>query len=143
MPNAVRHVVAVVGGVIAAMVIVTMGDALAGAIHPMPPGLDFSDRDAVRAAIAGMPLAAYAVLVSGWSAAGGVGAWTAARTAPSHRLRAGLIVAGLLLASTLANLAMLPHPTWMWPVALVAVPLAGWMGARRGAAATVPVGVPD
>jgi hypothetical protein len=143
MPNAVRHFLAVAGGVVAAMVLVTVGDALAGVIHPLPPGLDFSNRDAVRAAIAGMPLAAYVVLVGGWSAAAGVGAWTAARTAPSHRLRAGLIVAAVLLASTIANLTMLPHPVWMWPVALLAIPVAGMVGARAGATGTLPVGQPD
>lgn len=143
MANAFRLFLSIAGGIVAALVVVTLGDALAGAIHPLPPGLDFSDRDAVRTAIAGMPLAAYLALVAGWSAAGGLGAWTAARTAPSHRRRAGLVVGALLLASTLANLVMIPHPAWMWPAALVAVALAGVAGARLGATGEVPAMRPD
>lgn len=133
MPTILRQLLAVVLGVAVAMLVVTAGDALSRVIHPLPPGLDFSNTDAVRAAIAGMPVVAFLTLVAGWSAAAGIGAWIAARLAVTRRSAMGMLVAGVLVAATAANLAMLPHPTWMWPVALVAVPVAGFVGARAGA----------
>ena len=143
MPTALRQFLAVAGGIVAALVVVTLGDRLAGAIAPLPKGLDFNDRTAVAAAIAALPLAAKLVLVAGWAAAAALGAWTAARTAPARRTAMGWIAAGFVLASTIANLAMLPHPAWMWPAAIVGIVAAGALGARAGAGAAPPTFTPE
>ena len=138
MPNALRQVVSVAGGIVAALVLITAGDATASAIHPLPPGLDFTDREAVRRALAAVPPAAAALLVAGWAAGAGIGAWTAARSATGRRFALGVLVAGFVLVATIANLSMIPHPVWMWPAALLAIPLAGLAGARAGARGTPP-----
>lgn len=138
MPTAFRQFLAVAGGIVAALVVVTVGDGLAGAIAPLPPGLDFKDTQAVAAAIAALPLTAKLVLLAGWAVAAGLGAFTAARTAPTKRVAMGWIAAGFVLVSTVANMLMLPHPAWMWPAAIAAILAAGAFGARAGAAGGEP-----
>jgi hypothetical protein len=103
-----------------------------GRVYPLPSGLELSNAEAARAAIAAVPLVALLLLVTGWALAGGIGAFVAVRLAPEHRMAVGLVVAGLLVLATAANMAMLPHPVWMWPASLVLIPLLGWMGARVG-----------
>jgi hypothetical protein len=132
MSSAVRNVLAVLGGAVAAVAVVALSDMTVGRVYPLPSGLELSNAEAARAAIAAVPLVALLLLVIGWALAGGIGAFVAVRLAPEHRMAVGLVVAGLLVLATAANLAMLPHPVWMWPASLVLIPLLGWMGARVG-----------
>ena len=37
----------------------------------------------------------------------------------------GMIVAVFVLVATVANLAAIPHPTWLWPAAIILIPAAG------------------
>lgn len=135
MPPLLVRILGVVAGVAVAMGIVLLVDGAAHRLSPPPAGLDTSDPDAVRAALARTPLAALALMVLGWTVAAGVGAFVGSRIDPRRQPGPGLVVAGVFLAATIANLAMLPHPAWMWVGPLVLVPLAGWFGARAGSRA--------
>jgi len=130
--SAVRNVLAAVGGAAAAIAVVALSDLLVGRIVPLPSSVDLQTPERARAAIAAVPLPALVLLVSGWALAGGIGAFVAARLSAGRRMLVGLIVAALLVLATVANLAMVPHPAWMWPAALVLIPLLGWLGARAG-----------
>jgi hypothetical protein len=85
-----------------------------------------------------VPWMALWLVVMGWGLAGGVGAFVAARLAPpgfapARRMYVGLGVVVLLVLATAANLAMIPHPVWMWPASMVLIVVLGWVGARAGA----------
>jgi hypothetical protein len=145
----VRHALAVLAGAGTAVLIVTLSDGVVRVLYPPLAGADFGDTESVRALVEAMPLQALLVLVTGWAIAAGVGAFAAIRLTVDRRASAGWIVAGLIVASTIANLFMVPHPVWMWPLALVLVPLGGWLGvsagaggrAARGASPREPAGV--
>jgi hypothetical protein len=130
MSTTVRNVLAVVGGAVAAVAVVALSDMVVGRVYPLPSALELSNADTARAAIAAVPLVALLLLVFGWGLAGGIGAFVAVRLAPEHRMAVGLVVAGLLVLATVANLAMIPHPLWMWPASLILIPVLGWTGAR-------------
>jgi hypothetical protein len=134
MSPAVRNVLSVLGGAVAAVAVVVLSDAVVGRVYPLPSGLELSNAETARAAIAAVPLVALILLVLGWALAGGIGAFVAVRLAPEHRMMVGLVVASLLLLATVANLAMVPHPVWMWPASLLLIALLGWAGARVGSA---------
>lgn len=135
MSRVVRRIVAVLAGTVVAFIVVMLTDLLVGSMYPPPAGTDVRDPESMRTAIAAMPLPALLLMVVGWALAAGVGAFVAVRMTPERRASAGHLVALLLLLATLVNLAMLPHPGWMWAAALLAVPVVGWVGARLGAAA--------
>jgi hypothetical protein len=129
----VRRVLAVLGGCVAAVMVVVLSDLTVGSLYPLPSSEALSTPEAARAAIAAVPLSALVLLVIGWALAAGVGAFAAVRLGPDRRMPLGLVVAALLVLATVANLAMLPHPAWMWPASLVLIPLLGWAGARAAA----------
>jgi hypothetical protein len=107
----VRGIVGCVTGIVVAMLIVTGFDMLSHLVYSPPAGVDWNDRAAAAQAIASTPFAALAVLSAGWFLApflGGMAATVIARTP-----LAGWIVASVLLAATVANLILLPHPPWM------------------------------
>ena len=140
MPPAVRNVLACVAGVLLGFVTVTITDMIVHRLYPLPPGVDPMDPAAVAAAIPSMPTMTFVLLVLGWALAAAVGAYTAARLATRSELTCGLTVAGVLLLATLMNLRMLPHPTWMWPAAIVLLPLFGWLAAKKGSQRGAPAG---
>jgi hypothetical protein len=39
-------------------------------------------------------------------------------------------VALFVLVATLANLAKIPHPLWLWPATIILIPAAGWAATR-------------
>jgi hypothetical protein len=73
------------------------------------------------------------LLVAGWALAAAVGSFITARLASHARVIHGLIVALFVLVATIANLVKIPHPGWMWPAAIVLIPLAGWAASRLAA----------
>jgi hypothetical protein len=140
MQPMIRSALVLLGGVVAAVLVVTLMDGVVAAIYPFPAGTDLKNPESFRQAVAGLPTAAFLLLVVGWSLAAGVGSYLAARLATHARVIHGLIVALFVLVATIANLAKIPHPTWMWPAAIVLIPLAGWGAARLAAR---PAAVPS
>jgi hypothetical protein len=138
----VRHALAVLAGAGTAVLIVTLSDGVVRVLYPPLAGADFGDPESLRALVEAMPLHALLALVTGWAVAAGAGAFAAIRLTVDRRPSAGWIVAGLIVASTIANLFMVPHPVWMWPLALVLVPLGGWLGVRAGSGGRATAAVP-
>lgn len=129
----IRSALVLLAGVVAAVLIVTLMDWVVASIYPFPAGTDLKNPESFRQAVAGLPTAAFLLLVVGWALAAGGGSYLAARLATHARVIHGLIVALFVLVATVANLAKIPHPTWMWPAAIVLIPLAGWAAAGLAA----------
>jgi hypothetical protein len=136
MSPLLRAVLSVLAGAAIAIVVVSLSDVLVGRIYPLPSGTDLRDVESMTAAIAAMPTPPLLILLAGWGIAAGAGAFAAVRLAAGRPMFVGLIVTALFLLATISNLAALPHPAWMWPGALVLIPLVGWLGARAGASRT-------
>ena len=127
-----RSILAVLAGGIVCGIIVFAVEAISSQIYPLPPGIDLTDPDAIRAAVAQLPLGAYLFVLFAWFLGVFAGAWVAARLAPGSPVVHGMIVAGLVLVATVVNLVALPHPAWMWVGAPAAILVGGWLGARLG-----------
>lgn len=139
MPPMVRSILVVLAGVVISALVVVATDAIVSGLHPLPPGIDVTNQESLRQAMASIPASAFAILLAGWLVAAAVGSFVAARWAGRAPAAHGLLVALILLAATMANLVAVPHPIWMWPAVLVLIPLAGWAGvwvARPRPAAT-------
>ena len=134
MSPILRRVLAGFVGTVAALVVVSLSDALVARMYPWPAGTDMRNAESFAAAIEAVPLPGLLLMVIGWGVAAGIGAFVAVRLSVERTTTVGFVVAGLLLLATVANLAMLPHPRWMWIAPLLVVPLLGWLGARAGAA---------
>lgn len=130
MPPIVRSIVVVLAGLVASIVVVAVTDAIVSSLYPLPPGTDATNREALRQAAAALPVAAFLILLAGWSLAALAGSFVGARWAGRAPVAHGSVVALILLAATIANLVAIPHPVWMWPAALIFIPLAAWAGVR-------------
>lgn len=130
MAPTIRSALVLLGGVIAAVFVVILMDTLVGNIYSLPAGTDPSNPDSLRQAVAALPVAAFLILVTGWVLAAGVGSYLAARLATHARAIHGMIVALFVLVATVANLAKIPHPLWLWPATIILIPAAGWAAAK-------------
>jgi len=130
MPPMVRSILVVLAGVVTSALVVVGTDAIVSSLHPLPPGIDVTNQESLRQAMATIPASACVVLRAGWLVAAAVGSFVAARWAGRAPVMHGVLVALILLAATVANLVAVPHPTWMWPAVLILIPLAGWAGVR-------------
>lgn len=117
-------------GMLVAVTVVTLCDSAAGALHPLPPGFDMTDMAQMKSHAGAAPTAALLVVLLGWILAPFAGGLVASRIAARSRKQYAWIIAGVLLAATLANLLAIPHPIWMVVGALAGVPAAGWLAAR-------------
>jgi len=128
MSKSLRQLLALLAGMVAAMV-VTM--ALQGVGHhffPLPPGLDPRDAEALAAHLRAAPAAALLAPLAGHLLGTLAGAWTAVRVARPHGRPAGLLVGVLMLSGAIANLLLIPHPPWFIAADLPGIGLAAWAG---------------
>jgi hypothetical protein len=138
MHPTIRSALVLFGGVVVAVMVVILMDALVGRIYPLPAGIDTRNEESLRQALANMPTAAFVLLLTGWVLAAGVGAYFAARLATHSYAIHGLIVAFFVLVATIANLAAIPHPVWLWPATIILIPAAGWVATRFVTRPAVP-----
>jgi uncharacterized protein YndB with AHSA1/START domain len=99
-----------VAGFVAVMVVQGMSSWL----YPMPADVDPNDLLALKAWIKTLPLGAYLMVLLSWGCGAWTGTYVARRLTPLRRAVPALLVWGLFLIATIANLVMLPHPAWFW-----------------------------
>lgn len=129
----IRSALVLFAGVVVAVLVVSLMDGVVTSIYPFPAGTDPKNPESLRQGIATLPASAFLLLVAGWALATGAGSYLAARLATQSAATHGLIVTLFVLVATVANLARIPHPLWMWPAAIILIPAAGWGSARLGA----------
>ncbi len=130
-----RAILSIVAGVVAAFVIVMLGDMLShmlAASSAGAPPTDMSDRAAMEAYVEGLPTTVFAVMLAGWTLAAFAAGFVAARFGRKG-VWPGWVAAGVFFCATAANLLMIPHPVWMTVAGIVLVLAGGWAGARFGA----------
>jgi hypothetical protein len=132
-----RRIGAVAAGVVAAFVLIAISDLICARVYPLPPGLDAHDRKVWSEAMKSFPPGEFLLLLGGWFVGTLAGTWIAAKIARSRV--SGAIVGVVLLAGTIANMVMIPHPAWFMATSFaalfVAAALGTWLGAPPRATA--------
>lgn len=109
----VRLGLAVLAGLFAGGLTVALVEAISSLLHPAPPGLDFHDAAALARFVATLPTSAFLCVIvahfCGTLIAGLVTCLIAKRPWWTAAIGIGLVfqLAGV------ANLIMIPHPTWV------------------------------
>jgi len=123
-----KNIAAGVAGILVAVGLVWIIEIAGHTIYPPPPDLDFTDTEAVRLYISGLPLGAFLFIGGAWfvgTLGGTVVACYVGNAAP--RIFA-MIVGALMLVATASNLAMIPHPLWFSVSGIVGIIFAAWLG---------------
>jgi hypothetical protein len=134
----VRAIIGVIAGVVSAFVVILVIEALGALFAPAGVAPSLKDEAAMRVYLAALPLSAHVVLLAAYlfgSMAGGV---VAGRMRGKRNSRVVWVVGALVLAATVANLVMIPHPLWFSIAAVVAIFIGTALAGQVGpAAATV------
>lgn len=134
MPTALRNTLAVLAGIVTAFLVVMLVEMLGHRLFPVPAGLDFNDKAAMAAFVRTLPVGALLCVLLAWVSGSFSGAWLAARLAVSRRPLLSGVVGLFVLAASITNLMMLPHPLWFSITAVIAVPAAAWLAGRLASA---------
>ena len=125
-----RKISAVLLGVLAAFATVTLVEWLGHQVYPLPPGLDFNNPEQVRLFTSNLPLGAFLFVLLGWLLGTLCGGLTACYVAREKPLVFASIIGAVMLAATIANLAMIPHPTWFSIAAIVVIGVGTLLASR-------------
>jgi hypothetical protein len=120
----VRSILGVILGLVVATAVFLVFETVGMMLYPLPPGVNLTDQEALRAAIATLPGGALLVVLLGYIVGTFCGAAVAVLVARRAPVVHALVVCGVVMAAGVANLASLPHPAWFWVAALAAYPLA-------------------
>src|SRR5262245_52002319 len=134
----VRSILAVIGGMLVAFVIIAVVEAIGIKLYPPPPGLNPADPESLKRWVASMPLAAKLCVLLAYAAGSVAGGWVAAGLGPGARLMHAMIVAALLFGAGLMNLMTIPHPAWFWVASSLIYWLGAWSGAQAAGAGAEP-----
>lgn len=127
----VKSIIAVVLAVLLAGVVIAVVQLVNTQIFPLPPGVDFNDREAMSRAVSSMPAGGFVLLLLSYTLGALAGGWLAARMAPRRPLLHAMIVGVLLLAAGVMNFVSIPHPLWVTVVGLLIFLPMAWLGASR------------
>ena len=125
---AVRGLVAVVAGLVVAMLVIGGVEAIGHAIFPPPPDLDLARAEDQARMMDAIPFAAKLTVVLAWFLGSLAGACSA--IAIARRVLPAWIVAVIIACLGLWTTQLFPHPDWMLASAVV-LPLVAVLVAKR------------
>ena len=130
MPPIVRIVVGVVVGTVVAFVLVGVIEAVGELAYPPPAGVDLGRPGERASTMDRLPAGALAFVLAAWIVATFAGGLVAAWIARPRAALAAAIVGALVLAATIANVALIPHPAWMVAAGVAGIAAAAWLAGR-------------
>lgn len=107
-----RKIVGAVVGILLAMLVVAAVQMVGRYLFPAPEIPENPSPEQLRAAIVAAPIGAKITVVMSWFIGALAGVWAALRISGGAR-RSALVVAGGMLALTVAVLLSANHPAWM------------------------------
>ncbi len=108
MSAIVRAVLGIVAGITLSLVLLVGVELFSAVVHPFPEGFEGTHEE-ICDHVADYPDWILAVVVPMWGAIALLGTWVAGRLGNGF---AALVLAVLLLAAVIFNIAMLPYPKW-------------------------------
>lgn len=123
-----RLVLAIVAGLVVAVICVAALEMLGHMVFPPPADLDAGDPADVALMMEMVPAGALLFVVGAWFVGALAGAWTA--NAIAHRSMAGWIVAGFIIVGAVVTMVMIPHPAWLWACGILLPVLAAWIAGK-------------
>jgi hypothetical protein len=126
----VRSMIAVVLGVVVALVVIVALEGVGTLIYPPPADTDWNNPESFRKVVAEAPVGALLFVLLGYAVAclvgGFLAAWVGRRAQSVH----ALIIGGILMAMGIIDLIRLRPPTWFVVASLLAYLPPAYLGSR-------------
>lgn len=119
----VRNLAGLAAGLAVALIAIVLVEAVGHQLFPAPPGYDMSQSSSLA-----LPVETLIWPVIGWLLGALAGSWVALRI--SGTPWTGWAIAGLVLAATVLNFALIAHPAWMMVAGALGPVLGGWIAQR-------------
>jgi hypothetical protein len=117
----IRKIAAVVLGIAAAVAIVAATEAIGHAVYPVPADLDVQDAVQFGNYLESLPFGAFFFVLSAWTLATLGGCLLACFISREKPFVYAAIVGGFMLAATVTNLIMIPHPLWFSIITVISI----------------------
>lgn len=127
-----RKVVAIIFGVIVAVVLIMIVETIGHTLYTPPANLDITDMDAMTAYVDGLPIGALLFVMAAWvtgTFGGGLLACAIARERPTVY---AFCIAGMVLLGTVFTLTQVHHPIWFSVTSIIVILLTAVLTARIG-----------
>ena len=128
----IRKILAVVLGIVVAVVLIIAIEALGHTVYPMPDGLDLTNPEVLKAYVMDAPIAALLLVLGAWLVAALVGGLLACFIAKESPLVYSAIIGGLVLIGTVINFISIPHPLWFSITSVLAIIATIFVTSRLG-----------
>jgi MFS family permease len=110
--NTRMRIIAVVCGLVSAMIVIMAFEWTGRFIYTAPTGIDFRNIQTAEDMMSIMPLRAFIWLLTGYAAGSLIGGMVATFLSGRHSTKPALIIGGVLTVFGVINLASIPHPLW-------------------------------
>ena len=121
-----RNILAVVGGIATFFVLILAVQKIGHVVYPPPTNVDFSDSVQAQAFIATLPVGALLFVGLSYAVAAFGGSIVASAVGTLKPLYFGVTIGGIVLAFTLMNFFIIPHPWWFMIAGPIAIVLASY-----------------
>ena len=121
---------AVIAGVLTGILLVFIGDGASHSLFPPPAGINFHKREEFIKYISAIPAQAFILMLAFWLLAAFFGGFVSSKINNANWRRSSIITGIILLAATVLNLFMIPHPLWMVISAVALTIPAAWLGGK-------------
>jgi len=130
MAAILRSAGALAFGAVVGVFLIFAVEIMGQVIYPFPAGIDPTDAEAFKAAMANVPPGVLLSVLAAWAVGTFGGAAVAAGIARRSPVVHGLIIGVLFLLAGIANMLMIPHPLWFWVVGICVFLPAAYLGAK-------------
>ncbi|MBA3665206.1 MAG: hypothetical protein H0W61_13485 [Bacteroidetes bacterium] len=126
----VKRIGAVLAGVLTAWLIVFIGDTVTHLFFPPPENIDFHDQEALKIFAESIPWQSFVIMMLFWLLAAFAGGFVSAKINKPSWKRASIVTGSILLAGTILNLILIPHPLWLIATSLILIVPSAYMGGK-------------
>jgi len=136
----IRNIIAGIVGLVIAMALIALIENVGHMVYPPPDNLDFSDPDVMLPYIATLPIGALLFVMFAWFIGTFLGTLIACNIGNAKPVIYAVVVGGVIVAATIANLIVIPHPLWFSIISIIGIAASAW-GAMLLAPGKVTEGV--
>ena len=125
-----KSVLPVIAGLVSGWVVIFILEAVNHQIYPPPADLDYTNSESVNAYMESLPNGAFMLLLAAWMIGAFAGGTVGGLLNKAGWRNKAIIIGVIMALSSIINMTLIPHPTWLMVVASVGyVPMA-YIGAR-------------
>ena len=125
-----RTIWSVVVGGAAGIVAMMLVEFLVSLVVPAPANLDITRPGASATYIESLPVLLLALQIVSWAIGSYVAAFVAMRMAKGTSILPGVVAGAVPLLAGVIDMALIPHPIWMWVLGVAALTVPAYYAAR-------------